>query len=424
MSTPSSKLWGAPELLWAMGLAVALFAPLTKIMGYEFAFVVNLLVVVLGPWIVRRVPAGLPVWDLFWARCWRLVPHLGLSFVAGLLNMLRVRNCAPAEGIAYFLILGVGGVPLVVALTMVSERLCGRSARWRVRTWAAIYGAICVSLLSSAWWLATQPPLVVYDAFLGFFTASLYDEALVAPGHHLAFRAMTLAAALFWVAVLAWESQPTRARAGWALVLGALIFSSPLYKGPLNISRSRAFALEMLGGHIRTEHFEIFYDASSLREHDLVQLIADHESRYDELRAFWHVEPPLPLYSYIYSSREQRAAAMGSRSTMIARIWLRETHLVWGGPGDGLLAHELSHLFLYDAGRGPLRLASSSWGVPLMGLVEGAASAAAWEADELTEHGWAAAIDRLGLIESPASSLAAAGFWTEASGVVYTVAYR
>lgn len=413
---------GWAEGVWGAVILVALFTPLTEVVGYEFAFVLNALVVALGPWVWRRRERGSSsVWEAFRARCVALLPHLGVSVVLGYLNALRVRNCAPWDGLFYVLVLAVGAVPVMAAWSLLAERLAAGSRHPRRNALLWTYGAVVVSIAASAWWLATQPPLIVYDAFLGFFTASLYDEALASPWSHLPFRAMTLAAAFFWVSLLNWEQRGRSFDALWAAFFAVLVFTAPFYKAPANISRSRAYTVELLGGYLRTEHFEIYYDARGMRREDVVQLAADHEARYDELAQFWGIEPPLPLVSFIYGSAQRRADAMGSRTTMIARIWLGEMHLVWGGPGDGLLAHEMSHLFLRDAGSGPLRL-STRYGVfPLMGLVEGSASAAAWESDVLTEHGWAAAIMRLGLIESPAKVLGATGFWSASSGVVYTL---
>lgn len=415
-------LVGRPALwIWMAATLVSLFLPLTRVVGYEFALVQGALLVLLAPWLEpasARAASG--PWVKWGSHLVFLTLGLALMTALGAVNAIRVRNCDLGAGAAFVGILALGAAPLAAAWHLLSQRLApAQRPRW---VGVVIYYAgLALSVGASALWLATQPPLVVYDAFFGFFSSSLYDEALDGALAHAAFRAMTWAAATLWVALLAWEHRPSRRDAAIALVAGLALLGLGLNKGALNIARDRAWTQEFLGGFVRTEHFEIYYDARAMRAADVVQLVADHEARYAELRAFWGIEPPLPLRSYIYASRERRGQAMGSRNTMIARIWLREMHLVWNAPTEGLLAHELSHLFLHDAGQGPLRIAAFQGVVPLMGLVEGSAGAAAWEADDLTEHGWAAAIMRLGLIGDPAQTLGASGFWSQNSGVVYTL---
>lgn len=403
-------------ITWLALTCASLFVPLTNTVGYEFSFVQSAISVLLAPFVLRGGVERSP-WQRFAELSAILAGLIVASGAIGFANAVFVRNCAPLEGVGWLAVQAIASVPLTAALWILCCRL-GASFRGRV---AWYFSLVSASVVASGGWLATQPPLVVYDAFFGFFSSSFYDESIASWASHIPFRAMTTSAAIAWVGLLAWESNKSRRSLLSSVVaLGVLLFCVA-QKGELNIARSRTWTQEFLGGFVRTPHFDIYYDASLMRDEDLVQLIADHESRYEELKAFWNIEPPLPLKSYIYGSRERRAEAMGSRNTMIARIWLREMHLVWSGPTDGLLAHEMSHLFLHDAGHGPLRLAAWKGVFPLMGLVEGSASAAAWEADELTEHGWAAAILRLGLVESPAQTLGASGFWSSNSGVVYTL---
>jgi tetratricopeptide (TPR) repeat protein len=96
-------------------------------------------------------------------------------------------------------------------------------------------------------------------------------------------------------------------------------------------------------------------------------------------------------------------------------------HITWRGIGDELLAHEMAHLFLRKDGFGPLRLASRDGLIPIMALVEGAATSAAWGASELDYHHWSAAIYELGLGEDITDLLGPAGFWSRYSRLAYTL---
>lgn len=408
--------------MWLLVIGATLALPLVQVLGYESVLVLNVLVVLLGGpralgrWMNR------PIWERFWLRCADLSVLALLSCLLVTLNALGVRNCDWGSGLGFWWMFGLLSIPPVVALGMLCERFSEAVAGGARVALGCYLVTVLASMCASGLWLAFQPPLVVYDAFSGFWAVSIYDEALRPWYSHWAFRLMTLVGAALWLHLLALEVQP-RQTSRWAW-LGALTVTLGLlvyYSGPLGIARSRSYTQELLGGTIETEHFVIHYEAAGFSKPDLVLLVADHELRYAELRAFWGIEPSEKLHSYIYASRETRAKAMGSSSTMIARVWLREMHLVWDEFGAEMLGHEMSHLFLRDAGRGPLRLSSADGLFPLMGLVEGAASAAAWKVDELDDHGWAAAILRHGLVSDVEAMIGASSFWSQPSGVAYTL---
>lgn len=410
---------GVVGALWLLVTLASTRLPLLNVLGYESALLTNLLAVLVGgPALIWRAQSEGTAIERAQHRVRALVPWVFASLLILFVNGLFVRNCDLVAGFGFWAMFGLGGVPVVVAATLLAEAWGGSR---RGRSLAIYLAMVLVSFAASGLWLAFQPPLVVYDFFGGFWAVSLYDEALRPWFSHLPFRALTWAIAATIVGALAWREGAGR-RAALATLCAAIIAGTLLaLAGPLNIARSRAYTEELLGGRIETEHFEIFFEAAGFSKPELIMMVADHERAYAELRAFWGIEPREKLRSFIYRSSETRAAAMGSRSTMIARIWLGETHLTWRDYGDGTLTHELAHLFLRDAGRGPFRVASGDGLAPLMGLVEGAASAATWEFDELDDHGWAAAILRMELLPDFSASLRAPSFWAQPSRVAYTL---
>lgn len=403
--------------LWLAISVLLLFLPLVNILGYESSIALNLLVVFLGGMRAIDERENRATWTTFWVRAASLCIWVGISGVLVALHAFRVRNCDLASGVGFWLMFGVGSIPPVVALTLLSERLTGGKSSARI----LYLSIVLVSMVSSALWLAFQPPLVVYDAFAGFWAVSIYDEA-IGPWHtHLAYRAMTWVGAALWCHALAFEASPSRSGAGWLVALSLASGIIFVNSDTLNISRDRSYTEELLGGRVETPNFIIYYEAAAFSQRQLQELIADHELQYDELRAFWGVEPETKLRSYIYGSANTRAKAMGVKSTMIARVWLGEMHLVWREFGDDLLKHEMSHLMLRDHGRGPFRLSSANGIVPLMGLVEGSAGAAAWEVDDMNDHGWSAAILATGQMEDLAAMTEASGFWAQPSRLSYTL---
>lgn len=411
------SIFRAAAWLWLVSSVIFLFVPLVQVLGYESAIAINVLVAMLGgPMLFGRGASG-TVWTRFWRRTACLSAWSALSAALLITNMLRVPNCDLGSGVILWALFGLGGIPPIVALTLLCERWTSHK-KWQ---FAGYYAVIALSLLVSVAWLALQPPLVVYDAFTGFWAVSIYDEALNSWHTHLPYRAMTWVGAALVCHALALEEVPSRSGLAWTAVLAVTFGGFIVASDDLHITRSRAYAERVLGAQVETEHFVIVYEAAAFSKRQVVELIADHERQYDELVEFWGVEPRQKMRSYIYASSDTRADAMGVYSTMIARVWLNEMHLVWRGFGDPLLKHEMSHLMLREHGRGPLRLSSRTGILPSMGLVEGAASAAAWDVDELDDHGWSAAILATGQMEDVAQMLGASSFWSQPSRLSYTV---
>ena len=415
-------LWrrsGWVHAAFALLCLVMLRLPLTNVLGYEYAIGCGWLLLVAAPLLLRDGAAEVSAAGgvlARWAAATRLLlAPCGVALALGLANMVFVVNCDPWAGVQYWAIFVLSQAPILAALWVCAERLTGR--------WAGVaYGVVvAVSVIVSLWHLASQPPIVMYNTFLGYFAGSIYDESLVPVGQHVVFRGYTLLVALGWLLPLAWWERRGRAlRWGtWAVV--ALCVLAYGARSELGLSMDRRGIERALGGVHEGPYLTIHYDARSFTDAELLQLVEDHDARWRELARFWGFEPERRFRSYVYGSAEQRGRLMGARSTLIARIWQGEMHITWGGPGDETLAHELAHLFLYRAGRGPLRLSSRGGVLPLMGLVEGAATAAAWGAEGLTYHGWARALMELGLAPDPSRTLNAAGFWASNSRVVYTL---
>ena len=396
----------------------AQFVPLLDVLGYEYALFVGVLVTLLG--IHRSVRIALERGTRSWARhalsaAPMLCAWVALAGSVSLLNMLRVRNCEPMVGVGYLVLFGVGAAPMAIATGFVASFVRGR------RKWLVAYGLVAAAFASTLATLALQPSIVAYDTYLGYYAGSIYDESLVSVAPHVLFRVWNLLWASLAIVLLDVAREPTRVRTLWAFGLAAVLFVIFAFRGDLHLERGRAYVIDDLGGLVATEHFEIYYDREYFDARRLELLVSDHEARYAELAEFWDSEPELPLRSFVYGDRDRKGALMGGRRTLVAKIWLGEMHITWRGVGDELLAHEMAHLFLRKDGFGPLRLSSRGGLLPIMALVEGAATSAAWGASELDYHHWSAAIYELEIGEDITDILGPAGFWSRYSRLAYTL---
>lgn len=397
---------------------VAQFVPLLDVLGYEYSVYVGVLVGLGG------IHHGVRAAERRGTSCWwvtagrAVVAPLAWVTLAGLIslaNMLRVRNCEPGMGIIYLLIFGVGAIPMALATGFVASHLRG------VRRWLFAYGLVVASLASTLTTLALQPTIVAYDTYIGYYAGSIYDESLVSVWPHVLFRLWSLLWACLVVVLLEIRRGPTAERMVAAVSIAVVLGGMFAFRGDLHLERNRAYVVSDLGGMVETEHFEIYYDQEFFNARQLALLVSDHEARYAELAEFWEVEPDLPLRSFVYGNRDRKGELMGGRRTLVAKIWLGEMHITWRGLGDELLAHEMAHLFLRRDGYGPLRLASRDGLLPIMALVEGAATSAAWGASELDYHHWSAAIYQLDLGEDIRDILGPRGFWSQYSRLAYTL---
>lgn len=408
--------------LFVVVCIAAQFVPLLNVLGYEFTALVGALLSLLGTFEVvamsgpLRAEAGPSRWMIARRGARRLLVWVAIATGLSLLNALRVRNCAPDVGLAYALVFGVGAIPMAVATGIVAAH-----ARTRWRRIGLVCGLLFLSFASTLATLALQPAIVAYDTYFGYYAGSIYDESLVGFGAHVLFRVWNLAWALVAVALCELARRPVRRDVLLVAGLIPLLIAGHALRGPLGLDRTRSYVIDALGGHYAGEDFDIYYDASATSERELALLISDHEARYAELAEFWQTTPGHRFRSFVYRDHDQKGAMMGGRRTLVAKIWLGEMHITWDGVGDELLAHEMAHLFLRDDGYGPLRLASGNGLLPIMALVEGAATAAAWGADDLDYHYWSAAIHRLELGEDISELLGPAGFWSRYSRRAYTL---
>ena len=417
---------------------VVAFIPLFNLVGYEsaalFGGVLGLLATGLTVHAVRRgdVDAPLaprrsaaPLHDFGKLAIYHLALAVGPLLIL-VLNGLRVPNCDWGAGFAFWGLIVVPAILLGQSAAWLSTALFGDRP---VLSWLGAFFLPLADGVALLRHLMMEPPIVGHQWFIGYFGGSIYDEALAVPPSLIAYRVLHLVAIVAVVASLSATYELRRGRwAGWTVALGlgatVVFFAGFSQRTQLGISVDRGYIAAELGGKVETDHFLIYYPEERATLRRLDELIEDHEFRYHQLREFFGTDPVAEsgrkVRSFVYADRESKGRLMGGRDTMVAKLWLHEMHILWGGPGDHLLAHELAHIFTEPFGSGPLRLSMQNGVGVNMGLVEGAAAAAEWRSNELTPHQASAAMRQLGIAPDLRRILGARGFWTEASGRAYT----
>lgn len=433
-----TRLQRALLVMTILGVVMC-FVPLFNLLGYEASMLTSVVAGVLGMWCLhheigdrRAIDAH---WEVAWMWFWReSMRHLVLvvpPLVLLLLNALRVTNCDIKLGVLYWVLITMPGVWLgQVLLWFLSTKVGYRSWRWILAILFVIANALAMGLH-----IAFEPPITGHQWFIGYFSGSIYDEALGVPASLLWYRLTTLVGGLgILVGLEAWRRRHQQVGSaqlhprGWAAL--TLIFL--LAWGGLTANEhrfgvrvDRQTIAKTLGGRLETEHFIIHYPQHQRFRDELTLLAEDHEFRYAEMKAYFGTDPVKhhgrKVHSFVYLNRDQKGDLMGARRTLIAKIWLREMHILWSGYGDHLLAHELAHIFTEPFGNGPLRLSARFGLLANMGLVEGVATAADDPPDDLSLHEASAAMRVMKIAPDIRKLVAAEGFWTQSSRLAYTL---
>jgi hypothetical protein len=397
------------RLCLAVGLVTALAllsSPLLGVHGVESALVLG---AVLPPFVAAAAARR-----LVWVRQHGLGPTaaavlgralgmatlvLALPVAILALNALRVRNCAPGQGLLYMLLGPLPGVLLAAVVGVV----CGTALRRPRLATALAISAPLVAICAALGRFYGTPAIALYGHFFGWFPGAIYDQALTVPLELATFRGVTvlLAMGLALVVVALWNPglrrwqlrslRPLPAAAG----LGALMAAAgaDAFGPELGHRVTKAYVVEELGTTRRGERC-IVHAPRELPRDELLRHVEDCDFRVHQAERALGVRQPVPVTAFLFRSPEEKRRLMGAATTNIAKPWRHEVYLHlqrWPHP---ILEHEVAHVVAGQVGAGPFRVSGRLGGLlPNPGLIEGLAVALAWEPrDDLTPHQWARAM--------------------------------
>jgi len=339
------------------------------------------------------------------------------------LNAVRVQNCDLALGAMFWLIIPTGSA------------LVGQSVAWAASALPRLRLVATLGILSAevglfAWRLIWQPPITGHQWFIGYFPGSIYNEALDLPPSLLWYRLSNICLAVVIVLGIevAWRRRTGRGyghRLSGALLAATVLLGLWANRFELGMSSDRDDSIRVLGGHVQTEHFDIYYDPSSLPSRSLWLLAEDHEYNYARHQEWMDVDVVAwrgrRIKSFVYPNSDAQQRLLGSHNTMIARPWTHEFHIRWSEYAEGALSHEMAHIVSASFGGALLQLPTQGPVVPSIGMLEGLAGAAESTASELDHHTASAAMRRLNKAPDLRSLFNPAGFWSQPSRRVYTL---
>jgi len=340
-----------------------------------------------------------------------LLPALGKGLVGV--------ACGPARGVAAVLLVALPGPVLAAFLGLLAGTTVGRS-RWST---AVAAGVVPTAVLWSLGRFYTSPTIFAYDPFYGFFPGALYDERVTLGATLVTYRVGTLGWILAAASAYVWLRDRTSRGALGTAVVGALVGAGVYLAGPTLGHRQGADDLsQALAGVAWSRRCVVRYDAS-LDARQARRTAEDCDLRIAQNEAFYGVRVPRRVTVFLFATSAQKAALMGAADTYIAKPWRYEVYLQYAPAPHPVLKHELAHVVAGEMAPGPLRVTARGRLLPVPGLIEGAAVAAAWEGDggDTTPHQWSRAMLEAGMAPRVAT-LTSLGFFASASGTAYTAA--
>ena len=445
-----------PWLLWAVGLAVYAVVlsrqPLLHVLSYEASFVTAILIALaavhLAPiTVVRcraedRSPTDSPIRTMLRLYGRALWPLLVLVFEVGdLLWALSVgpRDCNSWQGLAYYLLLPVVTAVVATAVAVTAGLVTRRTVS------AVIIGLLVVaaSWLSGFFSFYFQPPVNIYDPFVGYFSGNLYDELLLleapllwARAYHVLLALALLATASCFLSVDSLRLSLAGRRLGHrrqyvavATGLWVAALMMRLYSGWFGFDFGGADLANRLGGRVDSPHFRIHFDDGRQSRSDIRLLAQDAEFRYHQLSQFFGRAPKGKIGIYLFSDSIQKKRLFGAHQVEMAKPWRHEIYITAAGFPHPVLKHELAHVFASSFGDRLFGVAFRwvwlAGFVPMPsfnpGLIEGVAVAADWRPGRLTPHQKAAVLLRLGWA-LPLSSVMGYAFFGNAAVRSYAMA--
>ena len=383
-----------------VGVALA-FIPLLAVHGVESALALGVL---LPPWVaataasyternremrgidlmLRTIGSGLLIWS---------IPVLLLA-----LGSLRVRQCAPGEGLI-FMVLGPALGCALAACTGVW--VAGSTNRPRISPWIAAAVPIGAALLG-VWAFYATPTVYVFGAFAGYFPGAIYDDLVQIPTRYLTYRATMMVAVLSLTMLFdaLWDPASGkldlrgrgRSQLGAvAVAVGALgIVAASYWHGDhLGHWVSEEYLIERLGKTEQGRHC-VAHMPRETQPEDARRLLEDCDFQVERARKLVGLSSTEPVTAYFFRNQNEKKDLIGVGRTLIAKPWRGEVYLQMAGWPHPVLGHEIVHAALGEVGRGPFSVAATLGGlVPNPGIVEGAAVALAWDLrDDLDPDQW------------------------------------
>lgn len=362
--------------------------PLINGFTYEFAFIINIILLLLHPIAYKYVYKL----NIYKSYIYLLIPII--------IQLFTIKNlCDPFKGFFFYLLIPTTTLFLIHNLLLFLSNQHKRGVENKTNKLndknmpspyllSKYYLIIFLSLIGELYLLYSQPQIFFYNSCWGYFQGSLYDIefSISMPLIWLSIFKVTNGVVLYLINYIS-SSQKKIIKKEKIILTFLIISSITIYFNQANLGliSTHKSIQETLGGHYKSKHFNIYYDNNyEIRKH--IKLIAqEHEMRLSQLEKMYHIKWNTKIDSYIFKSSKQKKQLMGAGNTLLAKPWLREIYINYSSEfPHSHLKHELSHVIASKFSNRFLNIPMKFGIIPQMGIVEGFAVSSEDEKGELT----------------------------------------
>ncbi len=351
--------------------------PLANVFGFEFSVLNAVLLTILSGFFTLSVLNSEQDYKSF------LKKDL-LSFIFFLLippaisithNLLTV-NCSVWDGLLFYTFITLPSVFVGSAMAVLTVMV---TRRFRHLIFIVIFlGVLFITFFE----LYYNPQIYFYNPVYAYFPGTIYDEAVSVDLKLMIYRSLNLLffGGVYFTGAYAFYRNTVISKK-LIIYISVLIATVFLYLSPdFGYSTTQKRLKSVLGGLIRTEHFDIYFsDGISRDEINIITL--NHEYYYEQLTHFYNTYPKEKYISFIFKDDAQKKEYFGSENADVAKPWLGEIFTIADNYNSSL-RHEIAHCFAGEFGWGIFDVADNF----NPALIEGAAVAGAPEYDLNNVH--------------------------------------
>ncbi|MFW6031569.1 MAG: hypothetical protein ACOC9T_03170, partial [Myxococcota bacterium] len=333
---PSSRIALAAGLLAALAMAPS---PLLGVHGVESALVLG---IVLPPFVAaaaarqviraRRLRVALRASRLLWGAIGMGLGVLAVAAGVLALNALRVRNCAPGQGLLMVLLGPTPGVVLAAVLGVAFGAAVRRpGAATALATLAPITG-----LGLGLFRFYDTPAISLFGHFFGWFPGAIYDAALDIPVELVTFRGVTtlLVGGVALAVGALWNPGTHRLRlvhANWpALVTAAALLACTATATAYGSALGHRSSVEQINeelGAVQPGRRCVVHAPREMRHEELLRHVRDCDFRVSHAERALGVRQREPVRVFLFRDADEKRRLMGAGGTHVAKPWRNEAYL-------------------------------------------------------------------------------------------------
>lgn len=130
------------------------------------------------------------------------------------------------------------------------------------------------------------------------------------------------------------------------IVLFLLNFLVFIFKCDLGLTTTYSFIEKKMGGKTTSPHFIIYYKKNSIVSKNILEVVKEHEFRYEQLKKIFNVQPSRKIESYIFTNSNEKRELIGEEFTESANYLTQKIFTIFNSnPQFSRLNHELAHIF-------------------------------------------------------------------------------